>query len=636
MFISSYEKLRNYIIENKTITSLVHLEYSAFEEATVPLCTFVLKNNNDNSVGTYIRLSDFTGGMEVQKDKYLEAVTNPNIEYRYETNSDNFSKIPGSPIVYWIKGTIYTIFNNHPNLGEIFEVKSGIMTGNDTRFLRLWYEVNTNNISFINSKESYPYKNKDIKWFPISKGGDYKLYYGNNKHVINLYKNGKAIKTSEGNYRLRDSKYYFSEGITWSRISSAYFAFRLQDTNSLFSDAGPLIIGAGKEVLGLLNSKVSSYILQMLNPTLNIFVSDIKRIPIIDLNIDDVSILMKTIIYITKLDWNSFETSWDFEEHPFLTYKNGSSLIEDNFNKWEEVAEERFYQLKENEEELNRIFIDIYGLQDELTPGVEEKYVTINKAAKERDVKSFLSYLVGLMFGRYSLDQKGLAYAGGEWDDSIFTTYKPDETNIIPLTEEAYFDDDIMNKVEKLLTIIYGEESLEENLTFIAEALNKKKNESPRERIRRYFMKDFYKDHLKTYQKRPIYWQFSSGRRGAFKGLMYLHRYNKDTIERLRTDYILKEVQVLENLTELEEQVVNDESSSKTQKARAQKNIENFAKDREEIAEYEEVVDHVAKQRIDLDLDDGVKVNHAKFQDIELADDQSSNKKKKQHIFDKI
>jgi len=240
------------------------------------------------------------------------------------------------------------------------------------------------------------------------------------------------------------------------------------------------------------------------------------------------------------------------------------------------------------------------------------------------------------MFGRYSLDQKGLAYAGGEWDDSIFTTYKPDETNIIPLTEEAYFDDDIMNKVEKLLTIIYGEESLEENLTFIAEALNKKKNESPRERIRRYFMKDFYKDHLKTYQKRPIYWQFSSGRRGAFKGLMYLHRYNKDTIARLRTDYILKEVQVLENLTELEEQVVNDESSSKTQKARAQKNIENFAKDREEIAEYEEVVDHVAKQRIDLDLDDGVKVNHAKFQDIELADDQSSNKKKKQHIFDKI
>lgn len=345
--------------------------------------------------------------------------------------------------------------------------------------------------------------------------------------------------------------------------------------------------------------------------------------------------MVKNSIEISKRDWDSFEISWDFKGHPFLINKEASSLIEGSFCKWQDVTYKRFYQLKENEEELNRIFIDLYGLQDELTPEVEEKDVTVRKADLTRDVKSFLSYLVGVMFGRYSLDKKGLAYAGGDWDNSLYTSYQPDETNIIPLTEDQYFNDDIMNKVEELLTVIYGEETLEENLTFIAEALTKKATESSRDRIRRYFMKEFYKDHLKTYQKRPIYWQFTSGKRGAFRGLMYLHRYHKHTIAQLRTDYVLHEAKVIDNLIQHESHVIRDESSTQAQKSRAQKLIDEYTKDRQELAQYDQVIDHVAKQQIDLDLDDGVKVNYEKFQNIEITDD-SSSKTKTLNVFEKL
>ena len=634
MFISSYEKLRNYIVKNKSIASLVHLEYSAFKDATVPLCTFVLKNEFSEDKGTYLRLTDFTGGMDVQEEKFLEAKTDKTSSFRYETDSSNFSKIPGSPIAYWASDNIYKIYSKHNMLAEKYEVKSGIMTGNDAKFLRLWYEVNNQKVSFNNNNSDYVTTSKSYKWFPINKGGSYRLYYGNNEYIINLENNGSDIRNGESNNRLRSAEYYFVSGITWSRISSSKFAFRFQNKDVLFGDAAPLIVNATVLDLSLLNSKVTPYILSMLNPTLNIFVNDINRIPIIEntnTNLD----ISKACVEASKSDWDSFETSWDFDEHPFLAHKEDTSLIEDSFNKWNDVAEERFYQLKENEEELNRIFIDIYGLQDELTPEVAEKDVTVNIAKLDRDVKSFLSYLVGVMFGRYSLDKKGLAYAGGEWDDSQYTSYKPDETNIIPLTEDQYFEDDIMNKVEELVSLIYGKETLEENLLFIAEALKMKSNESARDRIRRYFMKEFYKDHLKIYQKRPIYWQFTSGKRGAFKGLMYLHRYHKYTVAQLRTEYILHQATVLDNLITHEQQVIADETSSATQKARAQKTIDEYTKDRAELAKYDQVIEHVARKQVELDLDDGVKVNYQEFQNIEVTDEVSSNSKT-QNVFEKI
>ncbi|GAB2492770.1 hypothetical protein GCM10008929_16390 [Alkalibacterium psychrotolerans] len=644
MFISSYEKLRNYIINHKSITSLVHLEYSAFKDATVPLCTFVLKNEYSEEKGTYIRLTEFTGGMHVQEEKYLEAKNDALTLYRYERDSNGFNKIPGSIIAYWAGNTVFKIFENSRKIENISTTRIGMATANNERFMRLWYEVNGNKVSY-NSKSREKAKESGMKWFPFSKGGRYRKWAGNQEYLVNWendgneirnYKDEKTGRVRSHNYNL---DYIFNQGITFTAISSSRFACRYIDS-SLFGSGGSGIfsnnINESYVILALLNSNVSYYLLQLLSSTMNFEVNTVGSLPYIcignNLVIDDIT---KQCIGISICDWNSFETSWDFEEHPFLTHKEDASLIKDSFNNWKVIADERFYQLKENEEELNRIFIDIYGLQDELTPEVEEKDVTVNKAKLDRDVKSFLSYLVGIMFGRYSLDKKGLAYAGGEWDESQYTSYKPDDTNIIPLTEDQYFEDDIMNKVEELVSLIYGKETLEENLRFIAEALKMKSNESARDRIRRYFMKEFYKDHLKTYQKRPIYWQFTSGKRGAFKGLMYLHRYHKYTVAQLRTEYILHQATVLDNLITHEQQVIGDETSSATQKARAQKTIDEYTKDRAELAKYDQIIEHVARQQIDLDLDDGVKENYELFQNIEVTDD-TSNKPKKQYVFEKI
>ncbi|GAA0479268.1 BREX-1 system adenine-specific DNA-methyltransferase PglX [Alkalibacterium indicireducens] len=645
MFISSYEKLRDYIIGEKSISSLVHLEYSAFEDATVPLCTFVLKNRKENEKGTYIRLTDFRGGMVKQENKFLEAKNNVSADYRYEVKSENFSKIPGSPIAYWASDMIINAFKKGVPLSDIADPKQGLATADNDRFIRMWYEINNNLIGYSlqNRQEA---KESKLKWFPYNKVGAYRKWYGNYDYVVNWETDGFEIRNftdSKGKPRsvIRNPNYYFRESITWSLITSGGFSIRYREKGSLFDVAGMSAFTESsvdlKYLLGLLSTPISNYIFKMMNPTLNLQVGNFQNFPVLRDNniITTIVPLVEKNIRSSRSDWDSFETSWDFEEHPFLTYKEGSSKVEDSFNKWEEVAEERFYQLKENEEELNRIFIDIYGLQDELTPEVEEKDVTVRKADRERDVKSFLSYLVGLMFGRYSLDKKGLAYAGGDWDNSLYTSYQPDETNIIPLTEDQYFNDDIMNKVEELLTVIYGEETLEENLTFIAEALTKKPTESSRDRIRRYFMKEFYKDHLKIYQKRPIYWQFTSGKRGAFRGLMYLHRYHKHTIAQLRTDYVLHEAKVIDNLIQHESHVIRDESSTQAQKSRAQKLIDEYTKDRQELAQYDQVIDHVAKQQIDLDLDDGVKVNYEKFQNIEITDD-SSSKTKTLNVFEKL
>lgn len=646
MFISSYEKLRDYIIGEKSISSLVHLEYSAFEDATVPLCTFVLKNRKVNEKGTYIRLTDFRGGMVKQENKFLEAKNNVSTDYRYEVKSENFSKIPGSPIAYWASKKTIESFKKGEIIKETGDTRQGMATSDNNRFLRLWSEVDNHKIGF-DFNNQIDAKNSNKKWFPYNKGGNYLKWYGNREYIINYENDGEEVKKlAADKYKsysrtIKSSSEYFKPSISWSKISSGDIAFRYYPPGHIFDVAGCSIFFKNKEekiyTLGFLNSSVSNLLLELISPTLNYEAGHIAKLPIIyrDNKYDYVLRSANENILISKRNWDSFETSWDFEEHPFLTYKEGSSKVEDSFKKWEEVAKERFYQLKENEEELNRIFIDIYELQDELTPEVEEKDVTVRKADRERDVKSFLSYLVGLMFGRYSLDKKGLAYAGGEWDASLFETYQPDENNIIPITQDQYFEDDIVKKVEELLVILYGEDSLEENLLFIAEALKKKANQSARERIREYFIKDFYKDHVRTYQKRPIYWQFTSGKRGAFRGLMYLHRYHNHTIAQLRTDYVLHEAKVIDNLIQHESHVIRDESSTQAQKSRAQKLIDEYTKDRQELAQYDQVIDHVAKQQIDLDLDDGVKVNYEKFQNIEITDD-SSSKTKTLNVFEKL
>ncbi|MFL2132849.1 BREX-1 system adenine-specific DNA-methyltransferase PglX [Desemzia sp. FAM 24101] len=630
MFIKSYERLRNFIIDNKTISSLVHLEYSAFEEATVPLCTFVLKNKVANTKGKFVRLTEFKGGMEIQETKYLSAVKNSNVKYLYEFNQTNFNKIPGSPIIYWFGEKLLKAFD-----ADKLEKKSisdgQTKTGNNEKFLRKLWEVKENKVG----------KNK--KWVFHSKGGGQRKWYGNIDTLIDWSVEARNHYRKDHVARISPEYIWFRKGITWNLISSSSkFAVRILEENSTFNLAGPSIFIKNENdteyYIAYLNTKVAETIVRAVNPTLNCNIGDVLNIPIPEVDTQTkmrVSEIANANIQISRDDWNSYETSWDFDEHPFLVNNEKCFLLKENYSNWEKVTKDRVYHLNVNEEKLNHIFIDAYELQDELTPEVEDKDITIRKADKERDVKSFLSYLVGLMFGRYSLDQKGLAYAGGEWDSSTYTQYQPDADNILTVTEESIFEDDIVRKVEELVALIYSEETLEENLLFIAEALNKKDNESSRERIRRYFRKEFYKDHLQIYQKRPIYWQFTSGKRGAFQGLMYLHRYDRDTIARLRTDYVLKESKVIDNLITLEQHVMDDESSSKSQKAQAQKAVENYLKDKEEIIQYAELLDHVAKQRIELDLDDGVKVNYEKFQNIEAVQDKTG-KVVKRNIFEKL
>ena len=454
-----------------------------------------------------------------------------------------------------------------------------------------------------------------------------------------LIKNNIDEKTGRIRSHNYNGEYGFREGVTWSAISSGNISVRYTESGFLFDSKGAKGFSDSSDrlpyILALLNSKVAMVFLSFLSPTLDFKVGDIVQIPFIQNNgyFGEVSSIANSCVDIARQDWDSFETSWDFEQHPLVLNPIHYSKISEAYANWTVIAEERFNRLKGNEEELNRTFIEIYGLQDELTPEVEDKDVTVRKANVERDIRSFLSYLIGVIFGRYRLEKPGLAFAGGEFNLNDFGSYKPDKDNIIPITAEHYFEDDIISKIAELVAIIYGKDTLNENLQFIATHLGMKGSETPEDTIRRYFMKDFYKDHLKIYQKRPIYWQFSSGKKGAFKGLMYLHRYDKYTLARIRTDYVLKLTTTLNQLIE-HAQVIIDGNVSAKEVARARKEREAYEAQLQELREYDLILKQLADQEIDLDLDDGVKVNYAKFQDIPFKKD--NGRSEKMNLFEKI
>lgn len=611
MFIKTYEKLREYIITNKSITTLVQMEYSAFEEATVPICSFVLKNGKENQPGYYIRLSDFKGGMDLQKQKVLEAINNKSCGYFFETIEKNFLEVPGNPIAYWATFKLIENFKKGRSLSSIANVKKGLDTGDNSRFLRIWHEVNIKNTS-INNFQSHDNK----KWIPLQKGGSFRKWYGNNDYVINWKNNGMEIK-STGKANIRSQQFYFNEGITWSTISSSYLGMRYVENGFIFETAGNMMFFNENNIdlyycLAYLCGKIPPLFMNCLNPTITTTVGSISTLPIVNSNIQKNNIKNYSIenINISKTDWDSFETSWNFKTHPLIEFK--SNNIENSYNNWAEFTEKQFHQLKANEEELNRIFIDIYGLQDELTPEVEDKDVTIRKADKERDVKSFISYAVGCMLGRYSLDVEGLAYAGGEWDSSKYKTFIPDPDNCIPITDEEYFDDDIVGRFVEFVKIVFGEKTLEENLKFIADALGTK-GKTSREVIRNYFLKDFIKDHNKIYQKRPIYWMFDSGKQNGFKALVYMHRWNADTIGNMRIEYLHRMQRVYEKEIIRMQDIIDTSDNNKAIK-NADKAKEKLQKQLKEAKDYDEKVAHLALSRIDIDLDDGVKVNYEKVQ----------------------
>lgn len=611
MFIKTYEELRKYIINHKSITSLVQMEYSAFEEATVPICSFILKNDKSSDKALCFRLSDFKGGMDVQKQKVLEALANKDCGFFYEADQSNFSKIPGSPIAYWANESTIKAFENK-SVGYYGDPKQGFATGNNARFLRFWNEVSIEKIGF-NFQNRDKAKQSDKKWFPCNKGGGFRRWYGNNNYVANWENDGYEMTVFSGSV-IRNPQYYFRKGITWSSLTSGKLSMRYSPEGFIFESKGSVCFLKNEEnllyLLGLLNTKVIDKMLLFLSPTLDYHEGPISRVPVL---IDDdykLSVEKKVIanVTLTKNDWDSFETSWDFTKHPLL---NGNT-IKFAFENWEKECEDRFNILKANEEELNRIFIDIYGLNDELDPYVEDKDVTVRKAELERDVKSFISYAVGCMFGRYSIDVDGLAYAGGEWDNSKYGSFIPDADNCIPIADEEYFEDDIVGRFVEFVKVVYGKETLEENLDFIAKALGTKGNTS-REIIRNYFLTRFIKDHIKTYKKRPIYWLFDSGKQNGFKALVYMHRWNADTIGNMRVEYLHRTQRVYEKEMERMQEIIDNSRDNKEINV-ATKRKEKLQKQYKETKDYDAKVGHLALSRIDIDLDDGVKVNYNKVQ----------------------
>ena len=543
-------------------------------------------------------------------------------EKRYTANQDDFGKIPGNGVIYWGSQQLISDFERMPKLGDLYRTLAGSSTGDNSRFLRIWQEVDSRTIGFHISKN---YDGKGYKWIPTLKGGGFQRWYGNFDYVMNWNNDGEEIKywvthnpkdpnTKSWSRRLFNTDLYFHEGITWSKITTGRFSARYMPEGFIMESASCGIMPSLKEqpiVLAILNSKVAQRIIDMFNPTVNIQVGDIMNIPMsADIHDDNIEILVDRNIKNVASDWNSFETSWDFKKHPLL---RNVSTISEAFNQWQAECDDRFNRLKANEEELNRIFIDIYGLQDELTPEVEDKDVTVRKADLGRDVRSFISYAVGCMFGRYSPTYDGLAYAGGTWDDGKYNIYKPDADGIIPICDDEYFEDDMMGRFVEFVRVVYGDGSLEGNLRFIANALGGKGQ--PKEVIRNYFLNDFYADHCKIYQKRPIYWLFDSGKKNGFKCLIYLHRYQPDTIARIRTDYVHEQqARYRTAIEDLEKQVATATSTS--ERVKLTKQLNKVQAQDAELHQYEEKVHALADQMIKIDLDDGVKHNYEIFKDV--------------------
>ena len=661
MFLTAFTNMRKDLLQNNYISSLIQPEYHAFfNEAFVPICTFVVGNLNINYKGTYIRLEQFTGAEE-QKKRVLEAVKNRNCDYLYSITRELLKKIPDCPIAYWLKPSTVDLFTQGTLLSNYAELKQGLITGNNDRFLRFWQECDRHKITTS--------KNKCNKWFFYHKGGEYRKWYGNISLVVNWEDDGFEIvnfKDEKGKQRSRPQnvRYYLKEGFTWTALTIADFNVRYMPEGAIFDAKGSSGFMSSSDdlnyIIGLCNSKVAMEFLAFLAPTMDYNAGSVCKIPCIydAKNKAIINGLVSACIEIARNDWDFFETSWDFKIHPFIIMDKKSfdcdniiiTKISESFYLWKTYTDIAFEKLKYNEEELNRIFIDIYGLQDELTSEVEDKNVTVRKADLGRDIRSFISYAVGCMLGRYSLDQEGLMFAGGDMKDTYaycggtFTDtaniqldgkytfgelgtpfyYLPVEgkeplecwkvvaDNIIPITSEEYFTDDIVNRFVEFVKIVYGAETLEENLDFIAQALGNK-GDSSREVIRNYFLKDFYVDHLKVYQKRPIYWLFDSGKQNGFKALIYMHRYNANTIGNLRVDYLHRMERIYESEINRMQDTI-DNSSNAREVTTASKRKEKLQKQLKECQEYDEKVGHLALSRIEIDLDDGVKVNYEKVQ----------------------
>ena len=614
MFLASYENFRNALLRDNTIINMIHPGRGIFG-SDFGTTTFVFRKSNPcGYIGCYHRLFDAQGEVKSNEEREKAFLDKKG---QFYADQLNFSKIPGNPVAYWVSDILMEAFAKEIFIGDICEPRVGMATANNDRFIRLWYEVGMDKIG-LGMKCREEAVNSKKKWFPFAKGGEFRKWYGNNDYVVNWENDGIEIRNfkDEKTGRIRSHNYnldyIFQSAITWTVISSATTSFRFCPEGFLYSNSGYGMFFPHKNdipaILGFLNTSVVMSILSVLSPTIGFESGYLRKIPYLSTP-DEVTAVVNECISIARADWDSFETSWDFKHHPLL---RKVPTIAEAFEQWQAECDDRFNHLKSNEEELNRIFIDIYGLQDELTPEVEDKDVTVRKADLGRDIRSFISYAVGCMFGRYSLDVDGLTYAGGEWDDSKYTSFAADKDNIIPICDDEYFEDDIVGLFVEFVKTVYGADVLDENLKFIADALGGKGQ--PKDVIRNYFLSDFYSDHCKIYQKRPIYWLFDSGKKNGFKALIYMHRYQPDTIARIRTDYVHEQqARYRTAIADLEQRIAN---ASTGERVKLNRKLTTLQAQDTEIRTYEEKIHHLADQMISIDLDDGVKKNYAIFQDV--------------------
>ncbi|MBO2945632.1 BREX-1 system adenine-specific DNA-methyltransferase PglX [Paenibacillus sp. F411] len=618
MFLSSFEKLRKKVINGTTVYSMLHLGARAFEEIggeVVQTTAFVLRNLNiKDKKGIYIRLTDYKDPKE-KEIRTLESVSNPAVNYRFSIPMSYFIGISGVPIAYWINEKVKNIFQDNGKLGEITEPRQGFYSGDNDKFLRYWYEIEDNRFTI---------KKQDAgKWFPYNKGGEYRKWYGNNWYVVDWENDGHEIKNyKDGNGKLKSRpqnlEHMLCEGITWGLIGSGKASFRYFNQTYLSGHKGPFITFENHPenmlywILGILNSKIAEEFLKILSPTMGFEVGHVKRIPLpLDKSrIDQVSRLVKENIALLKDEWDRKETSWDFTMSPLMNKK--SNLMSESYLYYtQEINDIRDYVYK-NEVEINDLVKSAYGLENVLDTTVNIDEVNISIDSAQESIKSFISYFIGCSFGRYGLEEKGLIFAGGEYEPSRYKVFKADEDNIIPLLTSEFFTDDIVLRFFEFVKITFGEETLHENIEFIADSLGKKVGESAKETVRRYLINDFFKDHLQTYKKKPIYWLFTSGKQKAFNCLIYMHRYDKSTLSRIRTDYLHE----LQNRMDAEKKslldVINGDGTTK-EITNAKKELRSLDLKIEELRAYDEKLHHMADMQIEIDLDDGVAVNYTKF-----------------------
>lgn len=575
----------------------------------------------------------------------------------FRASAFDFKNIPDTPIAYWVGESTLNGFKKFDSLGSMLKVKQGLATTDNNRFIRFWYEIKFPDLNRYALSRKGAEESK-YKWFPIDKGGGFRKWYGNNDSIVNWENDGREIKANinqkypylKGNpdFVAKNSNEYFKPGITWGKVTSGAFSCRFSDRGSIFSDAGMKVIIEDESIsyyLGMLSSKCFSHFLSCLSETLNFEAGNIARIPTHPaFALASVTLLLN----LSKADWDSYETSWDFTTLPLLHSDYGHKL-QGSYEQLRAQWQENTLEMQRLEEENNRIFIEAYGLDDELTPDVPLNEITLTcnphyryrlgkqwddaseverNAELERQLQSdticeLISYIIGCMMGRYSIDQPGLILAsqGETLKDYLQRVpnprFMPDDDAIVPLTDQEWFGDDATHRVREFVRTVWGEQHLQENLDFIAEslclsAMRPRKGESSLDCIRRYLSTQFYKDHMRTYKKRPIYWLFSSGKLKAFECLVYLHRYNEGTLARMRTEYVIPLTAKLHSYTErLENEKANSTSTADTR--RLEKEIDQLHKQQAELAAFDEQLRDFADQRIQLDLDDGVKVNYGKF-----------------------